>query len=81
MTSDDVTHTPEKDATACLDGLPFDPEPWLTSSMAASAQARWSRTQFRPREAYCQDEAHYPETIYRSGRVTVIPPGSGEGTS
>lgn len=45
--------------TECPDGLAFDPEPWVESTMAASAQRTWSRTRFVPREGYCQDAQHY----------------------
>jgi hypothetical protein len=66
-----MTDQSAENGATCTDGLPFDPEPWSSYSMAASAQRRWSQTRFAPRKAYCQDEGHYPDTIYTPSN----PPG------
>lgn len=37
-----------------------DPEPYIQSGMAASAQAMWwGKSRFKPRAPYCQDQDCY----------------------
>ncbi len=60
-----MNHESTIDARAC--SLRHDPTPWITYSMAASAQATWSRpARLKPRPGYCQIpecyQPHEPET-------------------